>query len=675
MKVLFPGIAILMCNLLYAEQTYLCGKISNRNNLNEEVFKVVAIRNLQRVDSTYSNTAGFYKLNSQHGFCELEFSKPNHYPVRIKNIYLRNVYNSINFSVNFIRIPLSAQNPATQTYNAKDSGKHIALIDSFGKGKFSDLSFLSPASVGSSHVTAGAYSIKTVSTGSTAKSYAWSFGDREVKSADKKSGSSTVKPRSDKKLSPAMSYSEETLTAEKTTDKTLPGAGNITAGHWRDLDHWNEWLKTNMKEEIKQHQKTWDMYPGKLMKIKLLDKKNKPLTYTAVTLCDQSHNALWEGYSDEKGHVYFWPGVYKEKSTAAFYLKIAGKNYGNIDKYINSETAFKTDLTNERNSLIEIGFVVDATGSMGDEIRYLQSELMDVINRVKKNNQCAEIMTGSVFYRDRGDEYLTRVLPLSSNPANTIEFIGNQSAGGGGDFPEAVDDAVEACVNQLGWSEGRAARIMFLLLDAPPHRDSSNIAKIKSYTRMAAARGIRIIPIAASGIDKPTEFLLKYMSIISNGEYLYITDDSKIGNSHLKPTGGESKVEYLNDLMVKIINQYCEPDKCPEQNLQRDTQFEDSSSNPEHNKDSLNQRQNQNIVAGNDWFMHYYPNPAVNTVHVVFSDAVNSLKITDLNGRTLHEINAIKETEIDISNWSTGIYIIYAVKNNETISGKLLIMH
>jgi hypothetical protein len=39
---------------------------------------------------------------------------------------------------------------------------------------------------------------------------------------------------------------------------------------------------------------------------------------------------------------------------------------------------------------------------------------------------------------------------------------------------------------------------------------------------------------------------------------VFITNDSGIGNDHLEPTVGEFKVEYLNDLMVRLINQYLE---------------------------------------------------------------------------------------------------------------------
>jgi hypothetical protein len=42
----------------------------------------------------------------------------------------------------------------------------------------------------------------------------------------------------------------------------------------------------------------------------------------------------------------------------------------------------------------------------------------------------------------------------------------------------------------------------------------------------------------------------------TNGTYVFITDDSGIGNSHLEPSVGEFQVEFLNDLMVRLINKY-----------------------------------------------------------------------------------------------------------------------
>ncbi len=74
----------------------------------------------------------------------------------------------------------------------------------------------------------------------------------------------------------------------------------------------------------------------------------------------------------------------------------------------------------------------------------------------------------------------------------------------------------------------------------------------------ASAEGIRIIPIASSGVDKETEFLLRFMAINTNGTYTFLTNHSGIGNSHITPTIGQYQVEQLNDLMVRLIDEYVE---------------------------------------------------------------------------------------------------------------------
>jgi hypothetical protein len=46
--------------------------------------------------------------------------------------------------------------------------------------------------------------------------------------------------------------------------------------------------------------------------------------------------------------------------------------------------------------------------------------------------------------------------------------------------------------------------------------------------------------------------------ISTNGTYVFVTDDSGVGNSHLEPSVGEYEVEFLNDLMVRLIDEYME---------------------------------------------------------------------------------------------------------------------
>jgi hypothetical protein len=69
---------------------------------------------------------------------------------------------------------------------------------------------------------------------------------------------------------------------------------------------------------------------------------------------------------------------------------------------------------------------------MSDELKYIQSELVDVISRVKSANPNSVVLTSSVFYRDENDEYLTRESNFTTDINQTKKFILDQKAGGGG---------------------------------------------------------------------------------------------------------------------------------------------------------------------------------------------------------------------------------------------------
>lgn len=150
---------------------------------------------------------------------------------------------------------------------------------------------------------------------------------------------------------------------------------------------------------------------------------------------------------------------------------------------------------------------------------------------------------------------MTRQSPFTTDITSTLSFIKDQEANGGGDFPEAVHTALSKAIKALQWTSSGRARLLFLLLDAPPHYDAQVIDEIHGLTQLAAANGIKIIPVTASGIDKETEFLMRLLGNATNGTYVFITNHSGIGNDHLEPSIGEYEVEFLNDLMVRLIGE------------------------------------------------------------------------------------------------------------------------
>jgi hypothetical protein len=149
---------------------------------------------------------------------------------------------------------------------------------------------------------------------------------------------------------------------------------------------------------------------------------------------------------------------------------------------------------------------------MSDELSFLTAEMNDVMFQAKQISTRLNFSFANVFYRDRGDAYLTRTQDFTRVLSESVAFVSEQRAGGGGDFPEAVDVALDSAINGLSWSEDARTRIVFLILDAPPHNTSAIQERLQLMSKQAARRGIRIVPLVASGIDKATEYLMRNMA-------------------------------------------------------------------------------------------------------------------------------------------------------------------
>lgn len=448
-------------------------------------------------------------------------------------------------------------------------------------------------------------------------------------------------------------------------------AGQLTAGHWRDLDNWSEWLKTTSNKEISAYTKTWGFHlNSNLIKIEVDGNNNKALPFAKVICMGQKNDTLWVSQTDINGHAYIWPSAFQNQNYEQLKL-IVRHNQTSKTLYINPQKKIhhvSLDVTQSKITNLELGFVVDATGSMGDEINYLKNELTDVISKIQKQMPCVNVRTGAVFYKDHSDEYVSRCLPLDENTARTITFISEQFGGGGGDYPEAVDVAMERSITELDWSDNNSIKLMFLLLDAPPHEDHNSLIKMRKYSKLAAEKGIQIIPIAASGINQKTEFLMKSIAIVTNGEYIYITDDSKIGNSHIKPTGGESKVTFLNDLMVETILKYSgEPCK----------NSSNQNNDPNHQNDTTFQYDNRNIISSDSINITVFPNPCADYLMVECSKKAEKVMLYDMNGKEI--ISVVPETRIvkvETSQLRSGVYSVRIQYDKfNVIQSKIVVMH
>lgn len=339
--------------------------------------------------------------------------------------------------------------------------------------------------------------------------------------------------------------------------------GQLTAGEWSDLENWPFWLDVTSDSTWKRMLEHWGCDPASRVTVRLIDGQ-RPVIDAPVRLVDGQGKVLWNARTDNRGRAELFAGARGAKGEYRLEVKTRGAfmSAGMVTSGTSAPYLVKlTGAASQRNEF-DLMFVVDATGSMGDEMSYIKAELESVIDRNREaSGDDLRLRLSCNFYRDVNDEYLVRAFPFNESTFEMIGHMREQSADGGGDTPEAVEDALEDAIEKHDWSPNARARLLFLVLDAPPHHTPERCAKIRTLTARAAEKGIRIIPIASSGIDKETEFLLRLLDIYTGGTYLFLTDDSGIGESHLKPTVGRYTVEFLNDLMVKVMARYLAVDQ------------------------------------------------------------------------------------------------------------------
>jgi len=331
--------------------------------------------------------------------------------------------------------------------------------------------------------------------------------------------------------------------------------GVLTAGEWNDLNNWNFWNNLLGNQNYYDDVNKWNLKEIKRYSFVVEDKNESFVANAEISLLSNQVE-VWKTKTDNKGRATLWSDLELNELNARVEFEETEETVIDVIEYAEGINKVYLNKTIVNKKIIDIYFAVDATGSMGDEINYLKAELNNVIKRLKQNNPLLEMRFGSVFYRDEGDEYVTRPFGFTADEASLISFISNQYADGGGDFPEAVHSALDIAITQSSWNDNASTRIMFLLLDAPPHYTQEVISNLEFNLIKAAEKGIKIIPITASGIDKATEYLMRSFAILTNGTYVFITNDSGVGNDHLEPTIGEFEVEKLNDLMVRLVGEY-----------------------------------------------------------------------------------------------------------------------
>jgi hypothetical protein len=208
---------------------------------------------------------------------------------------------------------------------------------------------------------------------------------------------------------------------------------------------------------------------------------------------------------------------------------------------------------------LDVLFLIDSTGSMADEIDKLQASIQDIAARIDRLPGRPQVRFAMTIYRDRSDLFVSRSFDFTPDVRAFSEALAEVEADGGGDYPESLNEALHRAIHAPEWRGQDSVQLIFLVADAPPHLDYAQDYDYAVEMEKAAERGIKIFPIASSGLDDQGEYIFRQIAQFTQGCFIFLTYESPTNSGAPGDTTTHHVEDYsvdkLDDLVVRLVEE------------------------------------------------------------------------------------------------------------------------
>lgn len=206
-------------------------------------------------------------------------------------------------------------------------------------------------------------------------------------------------------------------------------------------------------------------------------------------------------------------------------LSLLGMGFSKISAEIEKQAPAK------RTPHIDLAFCIDTTGSMQGELDAVKSKTKEIVAQLGGSKPTPVIRVGVVAFRDRGDEYVTKVFPFTEDIDKVVKDIQKLQADGGGDAPEAVNQALHSAVHDLAWSANKkTVKQLFLIGDAGPNQYPDDF-KWETECQQAIGQGIQINTVACDGLASDDSRIFQKIAKLTDGTAEELTYRQEIVNA------------------------------------------------------------------------------------------------------------------------------------------------
>ncbi len=341
-------------------------------------------------------------------------------------------------------------------------------------------------------------------------------------------------------------------------EQQVPAAGRLTAASVGDADRRDAYLDYLARHDAERESLGLDM--SRRVRFRVVDATNHPVNDAHVSV--SGAGVQFDGRTHADGSWDFFPSIVAPQASGALTVRADLEGHGNAATVVmpsagdlNATVVMMLPaIVAPTPPALDLAFAIDVTGSMSDELRYVNGEIENIVHRVEAEAQGVRVRVSSTFYRDRVDAFVVQQIPFTANVPGFAQAMLGVNASGGGDYPEDMNAGLEAAMTRLAWSDGHAVRVLVVIADAPPQPYADEQFNYRQTMIDASRRGIRILPVAASGADRSVEYLFRAMGAFTSTPYVYLTDDSGVGNAHMEADTDRVGVERFNDMLVRMIS-------------------------------------------------------------------------------------------------------------------------
>ena len=173
---------------------------------------------------------------------------------------------------------------------------------------------------------------------------------------------------------------------------------------------------------------------------------------------------------------------------------------------------------------LDVMFLLDATGSMGDEIGRLKATIDAVAAEVDGFDSQPDVRFAMTLYRDQGDAFVTSTFDFTADIGAFRAALNDVVAEGGGDYPEALEEGLASALKEPSWRDPASTlQLVFLVADAPPHVDRQVPVAYPAAIVDAVARGIKVFPIASSESDDQAEAAFREIAVATGARFVFLS--------------------------------------------------------------------------------------------------------------------------------------------------------